>query len=213
LYDRNGHLEQALDLFLEAFSHNPNDVQICSFIGKMYYGLGDFEKSLTYYKKALTLQPEDATLYNSLATVYKALHRDDMVQSILKEGSEKHPVLYEYLTKFYIDNTDYKNAEKSLKSALKFFPDNGVYLYNLAMVLKHLEKLEQAAEIFSRLIPKAQPNELPVYYNELGNIAFTKRDFYLAATYFQKAVELDVNNAVYQENLQFAQASIDGKLE
>lgn len=48
-------------------SENPNDWELNSKIGNVYFDMRRFDEAVVYYKKALALNPKDVNTYNDLA--------------------------------------------------------------------------------------------------------------------------------------------------
>lgn len=59
-YFKSSKFSQALPLFNDLLSENPNDLQILEYLGDINGSLQNWDKAIFYYKKLKTLRPYDA---------------------------------------------------------------------------------------------------------------------------------------------------------
>jgi tetratricopeptide (TPR) repeat protein len=79
--------EDSLSLIKKALLLEPNNFDLNSAAGVIYYYLNNFEESLVYFKKALNSKPDNGDVYLCLGIIYDSLERpEDAKESLLKAG-------------------------------------------------------------------------------------------------------------------------------
>lgn len=88
-------LSDALELFVRAYQHDPENVKIISNIGSLYYRLEEYPKAARYYRRALEVDPEDFFALFYLGVTYyqqgqRIRARDAFRRALeVRPGSEK----------------------------------------------------------------------------------------------------------------------------
>ena len=62
-YFKSGKFVQALPLFIDLLSENPNNVQTLEYLGDIHGSLQNWDKAISYYKKLKTLKPAEANYH------------------------------------------------------------------------------------------------------------------------------------------------------
>ena len=62
-YFKSGKFVQALPLFVDLLSENPNNIQTLEYLGDIHGSLKNWDKAISYYKKLKTLKPTEANYH------------------------------------------------------------------------------------------------------------------------------------------------------
>ena len=136
-------IEQAILLELEKSPDNPD---LYSLLGDLYYSMNDFEGVSYAYEKSLTLKPQNAQVLNNLAWLYATCedhsYRDpERALKLIKQAAEleRSPHILDTLAESYYVNGMYAEAIHAGEQALKLAKKNRSYY------LDQLEKFKKAA--------------------------------------------------------------------
>jgi Zn-dependent protease with chaperone function len=136
-------IEQAI---LQELQKSPDNPDLYSLLGDLYYSMNDFEGVSYAYEKSLTLKPRNAQVLNNLAWLYATCedHRYRDSQRALKLAKqaaefERSPHILDTLAESYYVNGMYEQAIGAGKQALKLAKKNRSYY------LEQLEKFKEAA--------------------------------------------------------------------
>lgn len=123
----------------------------------------------------------------------------------------------------YYESHDYDQAEEYLAKALESDADNVEYKQNYAMILIQQGKPDEAIEEFSSTLSDKNSSSAKksnkYSYRGIGMSYIQKQEFEKAIEYFDKALEIDVENAwntdinYYKANAMLLSGDSDGALE
>ncbi len=138
----NQDIEQAI---LKELQKSPDNPDLYSLLGDLYYSMGDFEGVRDAYEKSLTLKPENAQVLNNLAWLYATCEDESYRNSerALKLAThaaelERSPHILDTLAESYFVNGRYEEAIHAGKQALNLAKKNRSYY------LEQLEKFRKA---------------------------------------------------------------------
>jgi tetratricopeptide (TPR) repeat protein len=69
-YIQDGELEKAVDEYKQALELEPENVDVLTNLGVVYYNLGRLDEAIAEYLKATEIAPEDADVHSNLAAAY-----------------------------------------------------------------------------------------------------------------------------------------------
>ncbi len=98
-------LNESLEKYQSLLEQQPDHIFVLNNIGLVYEKLGDFDKSIEFYKKCNELKPNQAVLIHNLANVYVQAER----------WADAYPLLKQII------DTDFQNENNSEKYALCLF--------------------------------------------------------------------------------------------
>lgn len=155
----------------------------------------DFDAQATrkHDKRSLLSESQVIALFYNNKGSDALLRRDDLRAyayfraSYLADPRQAH--LLANLGYLYRLNGHYAKAEKAYQLALHIDTNNLTVWQNLALLYKHVQQEEKAAEILTRLERKRANN--PFYHLSLGETAFEKHNWDSALDHYRKALSLD----------------------
>ncbi len=121
----------------------------------------------------------------------------------------KNPQVLFRLAGLYYDTRQLDRARQNVLAAIDLVPSEYLYHYLFGLIEQDSGKPEAARTSFEtavRLNPSAAEG-----FNQLGNLAMSRRSFAEAIKYFERATRLDPGEPVYRLNLQAAQKQIAGR--
>ncbi|RLG22068.1 hypothetical protein DRN72_03100 [Methanosarcinales archaeon] len=133
---KQGKYEEALSLYKNILSTNPNDVYALYAKGNCLYKMGDFFGAIESYQKALELDPQNYVIMNNLGNAYYAINE------------------YEEAVYYYEKAVEIKEDEKILENLIKaqnaMGDTEGAYktleLLNAIRLPRYLEEAKSAME-------------------------------------------------------------------
>ncbi len=149
-----GHTEEAVEIYRDVLSINPNNTTALFGIATTYHRLGQLSRAREYYGRIIALDPRHPEAIGN----YLSLLAEESPREALKQLSEleKHnpgyaPVVAQ-LAAIYEKMGDYDMALKKIKRAVNLSPENLSYLYNYAVLLDKDKKWDDAAKVYHQLI-------------------------------------------------------------
>jgi len=185
LYREQGEIGKAIEFLENAIRKTPDNPDFPLYLGTLYEETEEYEKAEKILKKGLEIDPENSKLYFRMGVVYDKWGKKDASIKAMKAVvnlDPKHANALNYLGYTYADlGQNLDEAERLIKEALKYSPDDGyitdslgwVY-YKKGLFKKALKYLEKAVS----LVP-----DDPVILEHLG-------DVYIKTNSHEKALEL-----------------------
>lgn len=224
---QNGKNREAISILEQLIAKDPIYASAYNDLAIAYEKDGELEKARKYHEKALQLQPDNCTFKKNLADfLYLAFGDTEAALHHYLELLKQYPKDIETLTalaQIAIENEKLDDSKTFLKSILAIEPWNKNARETLAAisdVLKknevkqkqsasdmHNEALRHAeaerhdqAESLLREMLEAYP-DYAIGHNDLGVVLYRKGDLNGSHRSYQKAVELQPNNATFRKNL------------
>lgn len=159
-YLREQNITSALVEFTEAEKYIPDDPQLLSFLGIVYFRKGKYDIAEQKYLKALEIKPTFSEARNHLAVNYMEMKRWDEAIVQLKtvsddlfyQGQESASV---NLGLAYLGKGDTEKALLTMRAAVNAYPRSHQARVTLGRVYFAADKLELAKEEFRRSIELA----------------------------------------------------------
>ncbi|HXS37820.1 MAG TPA: tetratricopeptide repeat protein [Flavipsychrobacter sp.] len=166
-------------------TQNENDAQVQAVYGDILAMNNEPEKATEQYKRAIFIDPSKFPVWQQL--------------------------LYSY--------TDKKDADSLIKyseKALKLFPNQAIinYLHGIGEMNKN--NYTEAIKAINRAIdaqPEDNPQLLAEMYSTLGDLYYTIKEYTLCDTNFNRALQLDPNNATILNNYSYYLSERGARLE
>jgi tetratricopeptide (TPR) repeat protein len=188
--DRSG----ALALLWEAAGLTPHDAEIQNRLGEALERIGALEAATDAYRRALLARPAFRRATNNLVLVLvksgkgpEALDHARRLVAAAPSEPENHYTLG--LTQSELNVSD---ALASFRRVLDLAPRHTLARFNLALVLKRVDRLAEATDELNRLLAIEPRSE--AHYT-LGVIFWQQGDLDRAAAALRAAVEIDPRNA------------------
>jgi len=163
---QNGQLLQAINLYEQLLTQDPNHIEGLRFSGLAHAQRGDMPYAIAHLTRALDLQPEDANLHNNLANAYKALkNHDKAIQHYQKALllDPNYAQAHNNLASIYALQNNYQQALKHYRAAVHAQPDFTQAHYNLGLLLLKHHELSAAQIQFANVLA-LQPDHVDAQF-------------------------------------------------
>jgi len=190
-YLRMGEIPLALNYLFKAQKLNPDDPKIYNAIGLAFIQRGDYQRAEEYLRKALSLKPDFSEAWLNLGILYEE-------KGDLKKAKEYYlkalenplyltpEVAYYRLALLELKEGNREQAKKDLIMAIRNNQDFAPAYIELAKLLEEEGKVEDAKDIYFRLInlyPKLQEP-----YCRLGELFLAEGDRLNAVKFLKKCI-------------------------
>ncbi|MFT5171517.1 MAG: tetratricopeptide (TPR) repeat protein [Candidatus Marinamargulisbacteria bacterium] len=162
-WHRNADWRDPIRLYGHDVSVEPKSFVLHNNLGYVYYFKGDFKKAKAAFRKSIDVSPGNAygTAYNNLGVIVEG--EGDLADAEkLYEKSilySSYYLAYTNLSRIYIQNNRFGDAEKLLIDALEKFPDKPQFYYYLAILNFNTGRI-LSAERFLQKLEMLSPNYL-----------------------------------------------------
>lgn len=194
--------EPEIEFYKKAIDILPENKEVYSNLGRIYYEKGEYDKAKLAFEKALSLDPINSIAYINLGMTYARIGDTEKAIRFNEEAINLDPkmsIAYINLGLAYGEKGDSEKAIEFYTKALSLDPKGSITYINLGIENVKKGKIEMAIDFFKEAM-KLNPNQKEVY-NNIG-IAYAKKgDTEKAIEFFEKATYLEPNNASAYINL------------
>jgi Flp pilus assembly protein TadD len=190
-------LEAAREDFNRALAVNPNSAPAYSYLGSLYEREKRDDLAEKMFDRAIEIDPWDVVSIYNLGLFY--LHNGRLEDAVTRfkrtiELAPEHSGAHNSLAYVYGTQGRYDLAEAEAEKAIYYNPGNTPARYNLASLYLDTGRIDEA-ETQYRVIARRAPRDASNAYNQLGVICAQRNDLQRAIDNWQKALEIDPNNA------------------
>jgi len=210
VYMISNNLEAARMNFERAITVNPDSGPAYSYLGTLYDKKKQSALAVTMFRKALEINPWDVVSLHNLGLFYLNNNQFDEALTQLNrvlELAPEHAGAHNDLAYLYGQQGKYDLMEAEAKSALYYDPKKSPARYNLALLYLNTGRVEEAMAQY-RAIIRTAPHDSSNAYNQLGVMYAERGDRKQAIDSWQRALEIDPNNASALANIQRARAML-----
>jgi tetratricopeptide (TPR) repeat protein len=204
---KKGDYEQAVKLLTARLTANPNDAEAESYLLRAYVETGRYTEAETAGKKFLLKNADAGLVQHQLAEVYVQTGRyaeavaelERAAANLEKANAAIDKKLYSDLRRAEVLRLmgQEDRAQAIFASVVKYFsehdPDNAAELSLLARTLVHLERFQDANDVFRNAI-EADPTLLETQL-EAGELFSEKYNYAEAAQFYVDALQVNPNSA------------------
>ncbi|MFH1287296.1 MAG: tetratricopeptide repeat protein [bacterium] len=134
---------------------NPNDLEILTALGNVYYDVGRWDKAVENYLKVLAIDSTDVNVRTDMGTAYKQMGLYDLAEREFKKGIEidpKHSKAHYNLGVVYHDQGKYKETLAEWEKSYDLEQDP----YFKETAKRNIEQLKQMSGESTSLLPPAK---------------------------------------------------------
>jgi tetratricopeptide (TPR) repeat protein len=202
----SGDLDAARKSFGRAVAIDPNSAPAYSYLGTLYAKEKRGDLAVEMFTRALEINPWDVVSIHNLGLFYLDNGRLDEAIARFRRAIElapEHAGAHANLAYAYGRQGKYSLMEQEARKALQCDPEASSARYNLAFLYLNTGRIDAAIEQYQAIARKA-PRDSSKAHNQLGVIYAQKNDLRRATEHWQKALEIDPNNANARANLKRA---------
>ena len=176
---------------------------------------GEPDKALQYLERADLLDKDNPLILESRIRILFRVENNDAAKQLLQKALTLHPnspIFHSFAASRYVAVNDLVNAEVQARLAIEVDPENPWVYSSMAQIL-HLQN--KTTEAIKTVQSGLEVQETPTLYNNLGTYLFFQGYYDLAASAFEKTLELEGNShdPLSWANLGDAYRWIPGKKE
>ena len=167
---KKGNMRDAEILYNEILKKDPKQFTVYYNLGSIFNQLGEYQKSIPYYKKAIEINPEYAEGHNTLGSMYiqmdekqKAINCFEIAIKINSNLFDPNNNLGVLLTEI----KEFKKAKNCFEKAIEINPANKKVFYNIGNLYKELGEYQKSITYFDKAI-EIDPNYVDAHNNLAG---------------------------------------------
>jgi tetratricopeptide (TPR) repeat protein len=177
LYQQQGKNEEAINSLKNLVASKPDNIEFMIYLGSIYEEIGEFENAETIFNKGIDIAPKNIRLHYRLGVVYDKWGKKDesieKMKAVIKLDPKDARAL-NYLGYTMVEmGQDLNEAERLIKEALKYKPDDGYITDSLGWVYYKKNLLRQAIDVLKKAVSLV-PDD-PIILEHLGD-AYMKTD-------------------------------------
>jgi tetratricopeptide (TPR) repeat protein len=175
-FEKNDRLEEALTEYRAALAAKGDYPEVLSALGKLELRMGRNADSERDLERALRMNPDLSDAYYALARVLQMLGKTKQSAIELETAKDLSEREIDAIQSVQLSNRglefasqgDFKQAESTLRNAIRLKPDYGVPHFNLGLILADQGDLPGAIQELSKAISLLQGQSKPWF--ELGRV-------------------------------------------
>ncbi len=205
----------AMSSFIKTFELDNSHQKAIFKIAKHLLKKRDHEKSHSYIDKGLESYENNVELISLKAQNYYYQHYyTKAIPWFLKllDLGESSEFIYEKLSLCYAQNSDYEEAVKYRRQALKYNPYNADAIYVIGTYYERLNDYEKAEEYINNALVLKDVS-LSIEYQKLGTLLNRQKKYEAAIQAFQKSLKEDPDNIMSEFYLVRAKEEYYGDLD
>jgi tetratricopeptide (TPR) repeat protein len=177
IYQEEKNTDKAIEYLKSVLEKSPDNSEFMYYLGTFYEETNEYEKAEQVLKKAIAIDSDKAKLYFRLGVVYDKWGRKEtsieQMRTVI-ELDPKHANALNYLGYTYADQgKNLDEAERLVKEALKYKPDDGYITDSLGWVYYKKGEYKKALGVLQRAV-ELVPDD-PIILEHLGD-AYRKND-------------------------------------
>lgn len=178
-------------------------------IGNAFIETSRYKQAIEYFSKAIDADPSDAEAYDLRSIAwFRLLNIENAIKDleIAVTVDPEYHIAFAHLGEIANTKNDFDKAEEYYSKALEVFPDNTVYLQNLAFAKLKLKKYSDCLELCNTILKDYPTNKTALYYR--GSVYLKLKKYTEALADHIKFCEEDINNAIGYNNLGYTYGKI-----
>ena len=201
LYNGKNNTDSAIKL-IKAFEANHQlSAQLIGVLANSYLRIKEYDLAEKYYNKWIKLASNDSSVVG-LNLVYRATNRTNEAVDVLTKSLNERPkslLLNTALAEYYIEQSQWLNADGIYQTLVKLYPNHPAILNNASYVALSLSDYKRAEVLVKKslAIVDNQPDSL----DTLGWIYYHTKDFNEALPLFRKALAINNSNPAVMYHL------------
>jgi tetratricopeptide (TPR) repeat protein len=180
--------------FIEQYPFLQN--KFLAFLSSYYLQQKNYSKAENYYKTLIKKHPKKRDYPKALATIYVITGQISKAQRLTRRYSYLKQGLLPVFASHYLQNKNYKKADKYYKKLIRLYPKKRDYPKALATIYIQTKQLRKVQRLTKRY-PYLQQDLLPV----LASYYLQKKKFYQATKYYRQLTIKFPDNKDYPKAL------------
>jgi len=191
LYQEKGDIKKAINYLKEAINKTPDDPELFYYLSTFYEDTKKFKDAETALKKAIEISPNEEKFLFRLGVVYDKWNRkEDSIKTMkaLIKLNPEHANALNYLGYTYADlGINLDEAERLIKEALKYKPDDGYITDSLGWVYFKKGLFAEALNLLKKAV-ELVPDD-PIMLEHLGDAYLKTNDRVNALKVYKRSLK------------------------
>ncbi|MDP3186038.1 MAG: tetratricopeptide repeat protein [Anaerolineales bacterium] len=205
VYQKLGRCDNAIAMYQKAIEIAPNCAYPWIGLGDVFASSERIEEAVAAYQKALGINQRIIHPWISLGNIFEKQRRSqDAIRAYQKafEIDPNNAQLWNEQGNVYLNADAYDEAINAYRKAIELDHGFGWPYSNLALAYSHKGKHTEAIPLYQKSIELFSSNrDKASAWNRLGNTYQQLHDYDNAIAAYQRAVELDPDNATFKKDL------------
>lgn len=205
VYQKLGRCDDAIATYQKAIEFAPNCAYPWIGLGDVFASSERIEEAVAAYQKAIQINQRIIHPWISLGNIFeKQRHSQDAIRAYQKafEIDPNNAQLWNEQGNVYLNADAYDEAINAYRKAIELDHRFGWPYSNLALAYSHKGKHTEAIPLYQKSIELFSSNrDKASAWNRLGNTYQQLHDYDNAIAVYQRAVELDPDNATFKKDL------------
>jgi tetratricopeptide (TPR) repeat protein len=191
MYQEKGDNKKAINHLKKAIDKTPDDPELFYYLSTFYEDTQKFKDAETALKKAIEISPNEEKFLFRLGVVYDKWNRkEDSINTMkdLIKLNPKHANALNYLGYTYADlGINLDEAERLIKEALKYKPDDGYITDSLGWVYFKKGMFNEALNLLKKAV-ELVPDD-PIMLEHLGDAYLKTNDRVNALKFYKRSLK------------------------
>jgi tetratricopeptide (TPR) repeat protein len=196
IYQEKGQLDEAITFLKDVIKEQPENPEFMYYLGTVYEEGKKFKEAEIYLKQAINIEPQEAKFHFRLGVVYDKWGRKDDSMESMKTTirlDPKHAHALNYLGYTYADlGVNLDEAERLIKEALKYKPDDGYITDSLGWVYFKKGRYQEAIILLKKAV-QLVPDD-PIMLEHLGDAYLKTNDKKNALKFYKRSLSNKKND-------------------
>ena len=191
ILSENKQNEEAIELLSDAIDHDPDNAEFKYYLGTFYEDAEQYDRAEEFIRQAIDSDPDNPRYYFRLGVVYDKWNKKEASMASMRKVIEldpKHANALNYLGYTYADlGTNLDEAERLIKEALKYKPNDGYITDSLGWVYYKKGEFEKALQYLQKAV-EIVPDD-PIMLEHLGDAYLKLDNKPQALKYYRKSLQ------------------------
>ena len=191
ILSENKQNEEAIQLLSDAVDNDPDNAEFKYYLGTFYEDAEQYDRAEDFIQQAIESDPDNPRYYFRLGVVYDKWNKKESSMATMRKVIEldpKHANALNYLGYTYADlGKNLDEAERLIKEALKYKPDDGYITDSLGWVYYKKGEYEKALKYLKKAV-EIVPDD-PIMLEHLGDAYLKLNNKSEALKYYKKSLQ------------------------
>lgn len=197
----SGKYTEAIDVYSQAITLNPEQATAYYYRGNAYYNKGHYNRAIADYDRTIEIDPQRIIAYNHRGLAYRKKGDYDRAIADYDWAIKLDPqdaVAYNHRGRAYYEKGDYDRALADYDRAIELDPQDAVFYNNRGNVYYDKGNYDRAIADYDCAI--ALDAQYAIAHYNRGNVHYHKGNYNLAIIDYDRAIEINSQDATPYNN-------------
>ncbi len=197
IYLKEQKYSKAFDVFQEATTANPQDLQLWNAFGESAYGIRDYTTALDAFNRSIAFKTNYFPAYANRARTYRAMKQYERAIEAYQEALKLRPTSvsdWEALVAVSAQADQYRVQVEALQQLEKLEPKKVAHSNRLGALFLKKNSMIQATSAYERSLEK-DPTDLQAL-EAMANLTYEAKEYSKSKAYYQRLVRQKPEHAL-----------------